>query len=71
MRHGGAAWVSLGAIELDRGWRPELDRVRVEMYAESSADEGRAERLGREWLDALTRDQPELAGLVVVVGASH
>jgi len=71
MRRRDVPWVTLGAVEIVRGWTPALDRVRVEMYAESSADEGAAQALGEDWLRQLTATWPELAEVVQVVGASH
>ncbi len=71
MRRDGEAWMSLGSIDRVTHWTPERDRIRVEMYAESSADEGEAEKLGKEWLAHLLSEQPELAQIVEIHGASH
>jgi hypothetical protein len=65
------SWVRLGEIERRLGWTGRADRIRVQMYADSSVDEEDAKRLGEDWLAALGARFPEVASLVTVVGDSH
>jgi hypothetical protein len=65
------SWVKLGTIERRFGWSGVEDRIEVQMYAESSADEERARQLGETWLAELYGRHPQLAAMVYVVGESH
>lgn len=65
------SWVTLGTIERRFGWAGVDDRIEVQMYAESSADEERARELGEAWLAELCEQYPQLAAVVDVVGESH
>ena len=67
----GLPWVRAAEIAIVRGWRAEDDAIQVEMYADSSADEGRAQALGETWMRSLYADLPEYADLVRVIGTSH
>jgi hypothetical protein len=71
MRHNGEYWVRYMGVERVIGWTPADDRIVVEMYAESSADEGNAQRLGERWLADLATAFPHHAALVTVRGSSH
>jgi hypothetical protein len=71
MCRNGEPWVRYMGVERVIGWTPADDRIIVEMYAESSADEGNAQRLGERWLAELAANFPHHAGLVIVRGSSH
>ena len=71
LEHHGEAWARLGAVALTRGWRPAEDRIRVEMWAESSTGEYPAQRIAEAWLAELAQRAPEVAAHVEVVGLSH
>jgi len=71
MKRAGTPWVVVGDIEIRRGWKLDEDRVIADLYADSSADEGNAQRLGQSWFASLVADYPELAGVVEITGSSH
>lgn len=71
MMRNGESWVTVSEIAIARGWSGELDRITVTMYADSSADEAAAAALGERWLARLTVAQPELSGIVTIIGSSH
>jgi hypothetical protein len=66
----GERWVWCATPERIVGWSHGEDRIRLEMVAESSADERAAAELGQRFLEDL-RLEPELRALVDVVGTSH
>lgn len=66
----GERWVWCATPERIIGWTHGEDRIRLEMVAESSADERAAAELGQRFLADLNL-APELRALVDVVGTSH
>jgi len=66
----GERWVWCATPERVVGWSHGEDRIRLEMVAESSADERAAAELGQRFLADLKLDA-ELRALIDVVGTSH
>lgn len=66
----GERWVWCSTPERIVGWTQGDDRIRLEMVAESSADERAAAELGQRFLADL-KLEPELRALIDVVGTSH
>jgi hypothetical protein len=71
MTRSSSRWVSYRGVTRVVGWTPDGDRLRVELHAESSEDEGAAAALGREWLAELEATAPTIAALVEIAGTSH
>lgn len=66
----GERWVWCATPERVVGWTHDEDRIRLEMVAESSADERAAAELGTRFLADLALEA-ELRALIEVVGTSH
>lgn len=66
----GERWVWCATPERIIGWTSNDDRIRLEMVAESSADERAAAELGQRFLADLELET-ELRALIEVVGTSH